>query len=105
MRILVVEDEPKAAQYFAKGLRENGFVVETTGRGDEAWRLIQHEPFDLVVLDVMLPGWDGCKVFSEHRRLPGQALRVFRVAGANSIGIAPRTSAAARDPAGGRSAD
>ena len=59
MRLLIVEDEPKAAAYLAKGLREQGFVVDVARRGDDGLHLARTESFDLLVLDVMLPGTDG----------------------------------------------
>jgi heavy metal response regulator len=59
LRILVVEDEPKAAQYLSKGLRESGYVVEVASNGVDGRHLLDHEEFELVILDVMLPGIDG----------------------------------------------
>jgi two-component system copper resistance phosphate regulon response regulator CusR len=68
MRILVVEDEVKAAENLAKGLRENGFVVDVTNNGDDGLHLAQTEEYALIVLDVMLPGRDGFAVLAELRR-------------------------------------
>ena len=59
MRILVAEDEPKAAEYLQRGLSESGFQVETALHGLDARHLIEEAHFDLVILDVMLPGMDG----------------------------------------------
>lgn len=59
MRILVVEDEPKAAQYLSKGLGESGYVVEVATNGIDGRHMLEHEEFELVILDVMLPGIDG----------------------------------------------
>jgi len=59
MRILVVEDEVKAAEYLQKGLGESGYQVEVAFDGMDARHLIEEERFDLVILDVMLPGMDG----------------------------------------------
>jgi DNA-binding response OmpR family regulator len=67
MRILVVEDEKPIAQFVTKGLREAGFAVDTTHRGDEALLLLQTAPFDAVVLDLMLPGCDGLSVLRKLR--------------------------------------
>jgi len=67
MRILVVEDERKIANFIQKGLKEFGFAVENVGRGDEALAIILDNPFDVVVLDIMLPGRDGLSVLRALR--------------------------------------
>ena len=69
MRVLVVEDEKKQAEYLRKGLMESGgHVVDVAHRGDEGLRLARAERYDLIVLDVMLPGLDGFGVLDELRR-------------------------------------
>jgi DNA-binding response OmpR family regulator len=67
MRILVVEDERKIARFIQKGLKEFGFAVEVIGRGDEALEIILDNPFEAVVLDIMLPGRDGLSILRELR--------------------------------------
>ena len=67
MRILIIEDEPKAAAYLAKGLTETGFVVDVAARGDEGLALARGGGYDLVILDVMLPGLDGWSVLTALR--------------------------------------
>jgi len=67
MRILVVEDERKAAAYLAKGLSENGFVVDTAKTGDDGLFQATTIEYDLIVLDVMLPGRDGWSILKEFR--------------------------------------
>jgi DNA-binding response OmpR family regulator len=67
MRILVVEDERKIANFIQKGLKEFGFAAENVGRGDEALEIILDNPFDAVVLDIMLPGRDGLSVLRALR--------------------------------------
>jgi heavy metal response regulator len=59
MRILVVEDERKAAEYLQKGLGESGYQVAVALDGLDARHLIEEDDFDLIILDVMLPGMDG----------------------------------------------
>lgn len=59
MRILIVEDESKTAEYLQKGLRESGYVVEVAGNGFDGRYMIEEFAFDLVILDVMLPGLTG----------------------------------------------
>ena len=67
MKILVVEDEAKTARFLRKGLREAGFVVEVAGDGQEAIHLAGELPFDLIVLDVMIPKADGWQVLATLR--------------------------------------
>lgn len=68
MRILVVEDEVKAADYLRKGLSESGYVVEVAHNGIDGQFLAQESEFDLVILDVMLPGLDGWQLLQIIRR-------------------------------------
>lgn len=67
MRLLVVEDEPKLAQYLHKGLSENGHVVDVAHDGIEGRRLATGGEYDLVLLDLMLPGVDGFGVLAALR--------------------------------------
>lgn len=62
MKILVIEDETKTAAFLHKGLTEQGFTVDTTPSGEEGLRLATTSKYDLVILDVMLPGKDGWSV-------------------------------------------
>lgn len=59
VRILVVEDEPKTASYLRKGLREAGYIVETTADSISAHHLATSSSFDVILCDVMLPGASG----------------------------------------------
>jgi two-component system, OmpR family, copper resistance phosphate regulon response regulator CusR len=68
MRLLVIEDEHKTAQYLQKGLSENGFVVDLALNGTDGLHLALSGQYDLIVLDVMLPGMDGRQVIRELRR-------------------------------------
>jgi len=67
MKILVVEDEPKTASYLRNGLSENGFVVDVSGRGDDALHLGLTGLYGLIILDVLLPHRDGWSVLSSLR--------------------------------------
>lgn len=67
MKILVVEDEKKLAGFIRKGLEENGFIVTVCRDGDDAYELATSEPFDLIVLDIMLPGRDGLSILQNLR--------------------------------------
>ncbi|WP_278396346.1 heavy metal response regulator transcription factor [Stutzerimonas kunmingensis] len=68
MRILVVEDEAKTADYLKRGLEESGYRVEVARNGVDGKHLIEEEPFDLVILDVMLPGLDGWQLVQVVRK-------------------------------------
>jgi two-component system, OmpR family, copper resistance phosphate regulon response regulator CusR len=68
VRILIIEDEPKAAAYAQKGLTEHGFVVDVAHNGTDGSHLALSSDYDLIVLDVMLPGADGWTVVQEIRR-------------------------------------
>ncbi|KZC22660.1 DNA-binding response regulator [Rhodanobacter thiooxydans] len=68
MKILVVEDEPKAAAYLKRGLEESGFVIDCAGNGEDGNHLAQTGNYDLIILDVMLPVRDGWSVLAELRR-------------------------------------
>lgn len=68
MRILVVEDEKKVAQALQDGLRAQGFDVAVAHTGEEGFFQLNEHPFDLVVLDLMLPGRDGYEVLATMRK-------------------------------------
>jgi DNA-binding response OmpR family regulator len=67
MRILVAEDHPSLARSIADGLREEGHAVDLTFRGDEALQFALSNPYDCVILDIMLPGNDGWSVLQTIR--------------------------------------
>jgi DNA-binding response OmpR family regulator len=67
MRILLVEDEPAAAQMLAKGLREQTFAVDLAADGEAALYQASINDYDLILLDVNLPGRDGLEVCRELR--------------------------------------
>ncbi|NLP60764.1 heavy metal response regulator transcription factor IrlR [Paraburkholderia sacchari] len=68
MRILIVEDEPKTGKYLQKGLSEAGYVVDWVEDGVSGLHQASTEDYDLIVLDVMLPGRDGWSVIEALRR-------------------------------------
>ena len=69
-RVLVVDDEPAIREAVEYALRNEGFEVEATGDGETGLRAALAEPFDVVVLDLMLPGMSGTEVC---RRLRGES--------------------------------
>jgi two-component system, OmpR family, copper resistance phosphate regulon response regulator CusR len=68
MRILVIEDESRLARYVHKGLVEAGYVVDTALDGIDGCHLAVEGEYDLIVLDVMLPGIDGFGVLATLRK-------------------------------------
>jgi len=67
MRILVVEDEPLMAGFIVRGLRENGYTVDSAADGAQAISQVEAEDYDLVILDLRLPVKDGLTVCRELR--------------------------------------
>ena len=67
MSFLIVEDEPKALAYLTKGLEENGFPAVGVADGEEGYRLARGGGFDLIILDVRLPGRSGWEIIEALR--------------------------------------
>lgn len=74
MRILVAEDERKIAGFVRKALVEQGYTVDLATDGDRAYELATSQSFDLIVLDIMLPGRDGLSILrrlrEQHNTVP-----------------------------------
>ena len=68
MKVLIVEDEAKTGDYLCQGLTENGFVVDLARNGVDGLHLAASGSYDVIVLDVMLPGRDGWSVLRELRK-------------------------------------
>jgi two-component system OmpR family response regulator len=67
MRVLVVEDEVRQAAALKRGLEAEGFAVDVASNGTDGLWLATEQPYDAIVLDVMLPGMNGFKVCAELR--------------------------------------
>ena len=67
MRLLLIEDDESTAAYIAKGLREEGHVVDHAANGRDGLFLAMGEPFDIIVTDRMLPGPDGLSIIRALR--------------------------------------
>jgi two-component system copper resistance phosphate regulon response regulator CusR len=67
VKILVIEDEPRSADYLKKGLSENAFTVDVCANGEDGLHVARNSQYDLIVLDVMLPLRDGFSVLSRLR--------------------------------------
>jgi len=68
MRILVVEDEPKVSSFVQRGLVAERYAVDVFGDGREGLEMAQAFPYDLIILDLMLPRLDGSEVLQRIRR-------------------------------------
>jgi len=68
MRLLLVEDDKKIASFVEKGLRSAGFAVDWADNGENGLHLALTEPYDVMVIDIMLPKLDGLKLIREIRR-------------------------------------
>ena len=68
MRVLVVEDERKISTYLKRGLEEQGYAVDTAFTGREALDYAETAPYDMIILDILLPEMDGLTVCRELRK-------------------------------------
>jgi DNA-binding response OmpR family regulator len=68
MRLLIVDDEQELCEQIAQTLRQQQYTVDTAGDGDRALEMIFSDPYDLIVLDIMLPQKDGFEVLEELRQ-------------------------------------
>ena len=123
MRILVVEDEKRIADFLSRGLQGAGYAVDVAQDGTTALQFTHDTDYDLVILDLMLPDMDGLKVLERirsrrsgppvlilsargavddrvkgletgRRRLPDEAVRVRGTAGAGARAVAARAARA-----------
>src|SRR5208283_380451 len=72
MRILVIEDEKKVAEFVARGLRAHRFAVDISNDGQTGWEIAQTCHYDLIILDLMLPGLSGTEVLKRIRQHGGK---------------------------------
>jgi two-component system, OmpR family, copper resistance phosphate regulon response regulator CusR len=84
-RILIAEDEARISSFLEKGLRANGFSTNVAADGEEALRLARSGRFDLLILDLGLPGKDGFDVLRELRH-EGRQLPVVILTARDSVG-------------------
>jgi DNA-binding response OmpR family regulator len=68
MRVLVVEDSEKLREAVKTALRRSGFSVDATGDGEEGLWLAENNPYDALILDIMLPGIDGLTILERLRQ-------------------------------------
>lgn len=93
MRLLVIEDEVRLADFLKKGLAEAGYVVDVAHDGIDGLHLAVEGTYDLVILDVMLPGKDGFEVLGTLRKVK----RAQQQADEHSGHHAPAAAASASD--------
>ena len=79
-RILLVEDQPTAAHYVAKGLGEAGLVVDVAANGPDGLHQLLTVDYDLAILDIMLPGLDGWSILETARKAGRTAPVLFLTA-------------------------
>ena len=84
MRVLLVEDEQGAAKMLAKGLREESYAVDVAGDGEKALEQAYLNDYDLIILDVMLPGKDGFEVCRELRAT-GSAVPILMLTARDAV--------------------
>lgn len=80
MKILLAEDEPKTGAYLQQGLREAGFSVDWLSTGNDALQQALGDTYDLLILDVMMPGMDGWQVLGQLRAAGQQQPVLFLTA-------------------------
>lgn len=67
MRLLLVEDDDKIARFVSQGLKEAGFAVDHMDNGEDGLHMALNEPYDVAVIDIMLPRMDGLSMIEEMR--------------------------------------
>jgi CheY-like chemotaxis protein len=72
-RILLVDDEPDIVSLYKKILEKAKYNVTTASSGDEALKIIESDTFDLIILDIMMPGLDGWETAKKIKSIPGFA--------------------------------
>lgn len=88
MKILVIEDDPKTGDYLKKGLRESGYAVDLARTGTDGLQMALANAYDLVVLDVTLPGIDGWQIMPTLRSKGGERgdMRVLFLTARDQLG-------------------
>lgn len=68
MRLLLIEDEKKVAEFVARGLRAERLAVDVAHEGQRGWEMVETYNYDLIILDLMLPGLSGTEILKRLRR-------------------------------------
>jgi two-component system copper resistance phosphate regulon response regulator CusR len=80
MRILIVEDSTPLRKPVVKALRASGYAVDATGDGAEGWLMAQDHDYDVIILDIMLPGMDGREILRRLRAAGNETPVLFLTA-------------------------
>jgi two-component system copper resistance phosphate regulon response regulator CusR len=80
MRVLLIEDEEKTSAFLQKGLTEHGYIVDWAANGEDGLHLAKTQNYDLIILDVMMPGLDGWEVIQELRSTGNTTMTLFLTA-------------------------
>jgi len=84
MRLLLVEDDARIARFVAKGLREQAYAVDIAATGEDALYQAAINTYDLVILDVMIPGRNGFEVCRELRK-SGQRMPILMLTARDAV--------------------
>lgn len=84
MKMLVVEDDQVIAEFVRKGFREQGFQVDHTANGEEALHMLTESGYDMVILDLMIPGIDGLTLL-KHLRTSASSVPVIVLSALNTV--------------------
>ncbi len=84
MRILIIEDEKKMAAFIERGLKQEHYAVDVAHDGEQGLCLAQMNPYDLIILDVMLPNKDGISICKEIRSEKG-AVPILLLTAKNTV--------------------
>ena len=68
MKILLIEDEKRITQFITKGLREEGYSIDSAHDGKEAFTMVQMYEYDLIITDIMMPNMDGIELINQVRK-------------------------------------
>ena len=93
MRLLVVEDDAKLARALQRGLQREGYAIDLAGTGDEGLAQVKENDYDVVLLDVMLPGRDGfsvCRAMLVHENCRSTRVRARSAIDCRSPGSSSR---------------
>jgi two-component system, OmpR family, response regulator len=84
MRVLIIEDDQQIASFVTKGLKEAGFAVDHVSDGEEGLQMAELNPYDAMVIDIMLPGLDGFSII-ESLRSKGSATPILVLSARGSL--------------------
>src|SRR5437868_1204934 len=84
MRLLVIEDYATLRDSLARGLRDSGYAVDATGDGTEGLWFAQNNPYDVIILDIMLPGLGGIEIL-KRLRAAGNTVHVLVLTAKDSV--------------------